>query len=105
MTLEAATLFTLFADGPYFRRLPADSTALTPNDDNLIADYLAAFDVKIEVGEGDDSATFLVCSDVLCSRSQYFYASLSNTVITEEDLFFTLEKPHIRPDTFEHILR
>src|ERR1043166_3474731 len=60
-------------------------------------------DVIIYAGENEKE--FLLHSDILCIRSQYFRAALSERWAEKKDGMLILKKPNIEPDIFHVILR
>jgi hypothetical protein len=63
------------------------------------------YDVIIHVGENENMKEFHAHSVILCTRSQYFCAALSNEWANKVDGKFIFKKPNISPQLFEIILR
>ncbi|CAG8491303.1 10163_t:CDS:2 [Dentiscutata erythropus] len=62
------------------------------------------FDVKIIVGNGQDTKEFKAHSTILSSRSLYFQIALSERWNNKEHGFYVFKNPNIYPNTFKIIL-
>ncbi|RIA97541.1 hypothetical protein C1645_732378 [Glomus cerebriforme] len=77
----------------------------------LVNDYEKLFendkehDTIIYVGENENIKEIYAHSNILCARSQYFYAELSNENVEKKGGKFILKKPNISPYLFKIILR
>ena len=63
------------------------------------------YNVKIKVGENQDTKEFNAHSNILKSRSLYFKRALSQNWITKKDDMINFTKPNISPIVFEMIIR
>ena len=61
-------------------------------------------DVRIEVGEGEDTRTFMVHSKVLMHKAEYFEKAFSNPWVRIEDGVKVFKKKFIPPVAFEVII-
>ncbi|CAG8543091.1 552_t:CDS:2 [Paraglomus occultum] len=61
-------------------------------------------DVRIEVGEGEDTRTFMVHSKVLMGKAEYFEKAFSNRWVRIEDGVKVFKKKFITPAAFEVII-
>ncbi|CAG8488768.1 1300_t:CDS:2 [Acaulospora morrowiae] len=62
-------------------------------------------DLSITVGQGDSCKTFKAHSVILSARSKYFDRALSANWSKSEGDLLTFEKPNIKPEVFEIIIR
>jgi hypothetical protein len=63
------------------------------------------YDVIIYTGENENMKELHAHSNILCTRSEYFYAAFSNEWAEIKDGKFIFNKPNIPPQLFEIILR
>ena len=80
---------------------------------NFWEDVTSDYEKLLETGErsdviiyvGENEKEFRVHSAILCIRSQYFRAALSERMAEKKDGMLILKKPNIEPDLFYIILR
>ncbi|GBB91866.1 hypothetical protein RclHR1_01930008 [Rhizophagus clarus] len=75
------------------------------NDYEKILENGFGYDVIVYVGEEPNIKEFHLHSNILCYRSQYFYAAFSNEWAEKKDGKFIFRKPNISPQLFDIILR
>jgi len=75
------------------------------NDYEKLLEIDKGYDVIIYAGEDENAREIHAHSLILCARSQYFCAALSNEWANKKDGKFTLKKPNISPQLFKIILR
>jgi len=63
------------------------------------------YDVIVYTGEEQNVKEFYAHMGILCKRSQYFCAALSNEWAEKKDGKFILRKPNISPHLFNIVLR
>ena len=75
------------------------------NDYEKLFEKEIGYDVIIHAGEEPNAKEIHAHSNILCIRSQYFRAALSNEWAEKKDGKFILKKPNISPQLFNIILR
>ena len=75
------------------------------NDLENFLTHGTGYDVIICAGENENMKELHAHSNILCARSQYFYAAFSNDWAEKKDGKFIFKKPNISPQLFEIILR
>ncbi|GBC02511.1 hypothetical protein RclHR1_04660004 [Rhizophagus clarus] len=74
-------------------------------DFSLILDDADDYNVIIKVGENENTKEFRAHSVVLRARSPYFKSALSSSWITKKNDMIMFNKPNIKPNGFDIILR
>ncbi|RGB31949.1 hypothetical protein C1646_816955 [Rhizophagus diaphanus] len=74
-------------------------------DLSLILDDADEYNVIIKVGENENTKEFRAHSVILRARSPYFKGALSSYWVTKKDDMIMFNKPNIKPDVFNMILR
>jgi len=75
------------------------------NDFEKLLKTEIGYDVIIYAGENENIKEFHAHSGILCTRSQYFCAALSNERAEKKDGKFIFKKPNVSPKIFYIILR
>ena len=75
------------------------------NDYEKLFEKEIGYDVIIYAGEEPNVKEIHAHSGILCIRSQYFHAALSNEWAEKKDGKFIFKKPNISPQLFNIILR
>jgi hypothetical protein len=75
------------------------------NDFEKLLTTEIGFDVIIYAGENENMKELHAHSNILCTRSQYFYAAFSNEWAEKKNGKFIFKKPNVTPELFKMILR
>ena len=75
------------------------------NDYEKLFETEIGYDIIIYAGEGSNVKEFHAHSNILCIRSQYFYAAFNNDWVEKKDGKFIFKKPNISPELLKIILR
>ncbi|GBC03009.1 hypothetical protein RclHR1_04930006 [Rhizophagus clarus] len=75
------------------------------NDFEKLLTTEIGYDVIIYAGENENMKELHAHSNILCARSQYFYAAFSNEWVEKKDGKFIFNKPNVPPQLFNIILR